>query len=164
MESPNPELALYGSKTECARTNTLILPISEISTGAVSLTASQVWTLVKKLFHFMFTLHSQILVLCSLYMFQDSLLRFLRQICAEMQFRQFSIQRTYVTMHGKLSELHCDALLLQSWGEGHEKQKIMKIMKIMNSRKSVFINFQTFSPQLENNNTLQCSSDNLHAW
>ena len=39
MESLNPELALYGSKNECARTNIVLLPISEVSTGAVSLRA-----------------------------------------------------------------------------------------------------------------------------
>ena len=37
MESLNPELALYGSKNEFPRTNTVVFPISEVSTGAVSL-------------------------------------------------------------------------------------------------------------------------------
>ena len=43
MESLNPELALYGSNNLCTRTNTVLPPISEVSTGAVSLiTASDV--------------------------------------------------------------------------------------------------------------------------
>ena len=37
MESPNPMFALYGSTNECARTNMLLLPLSEVSTRAVSL-------------------------------------------------------------------------------------------------------------------------------
>ena len=37
MESLNPELALYGSKHECDRTNTVLSLISEVSTWAVSL-------------------------------------------------------------------------------------------------------------------------------
>ena len=37
MESPNPKFALYGATNECARTNTFLLPLSEVSTGAVSL-------------------------------------------------------------------------------------------------------------------------------
>ena len=37
MESLNPELALYVSKNECTRTNTVLPPISELSTRAVSL-------------------------------------------------------------------------------------------------------------------------------
>ena len=37
MESPNPKFALYCGTNECARTNTLLLPLSEVSTGAVSL-------------------------------------------------------------------------------------------------------------------------------
>ena len=37
MESPNPIFALQGSTNECARTNTQLLPLSEVSTGAVSL-------------------------------------------------------------------------------------------------------------------------------
>ena len=37
MDSLNPELALYGSKNECARTKTVLPPIYEVSTGAVSL-------------------------------------------------------------------------------------------------------------------------------
>ena len=37
MESPNPEVALYGSKNKCARTNTHLLPIYEVSTAVVSL-------------------------------------------------------------------------------------------------------------------------------
>ena len=38
MMSPNPKFALYGGRHECARTNTLLLPLSEVSTGTVSLT------------------------------------------------------------------------------------------------------------------------------
>ena len=38
MESINTELALYGSKNECARTDTVFLPISEVCNGTVSLT------------------------------------------------------------------------------------------------------------------------------
>ena len=37
MESLIPELALYGSKIEFGRTKTLSLPLSQISTGAVSI-------------------------------------------------------------------------------------------------------------------------------
>ena len=36
LESLNPELAHYGSKNECTRTNTVLCPISEVNTGAVS--------------------------------------------------------------------------------------------------------------------------------
>ena len=36
MESLNPELAFYGSKNECTSTNTVLSPIFEVSTGAVS--------------------------------------------------------------------------------------------------------------------------------
>ena len=37
MKSIYKELALYGSKNECARTDTVFLPISEVSDGKVSL-------------------------------------------------------------------------------------------------------------------------------
>ena len=37
MENLNPEFALYGSNSECARTKTVNLPIPEVSPGAVSL-------------------------------------------------------------------------------------------------------------------------------
>ena len=37
MESIYPKFSLYGGTNECARTNTLLLPLSEVSTGAVSL-------------------------------------------------------------------------------------------------------------------------------
>ena len=37
MESIYTELALYGSKDECARTDTLFYPISEVCDGKVSL-------------------------------------------------------------------------------------------------------------------------------
>ena len=37
MESLYTEVALYGSKNECARTDTVLLPISEVSNGMVSL-------------------------------------------------------------------------------------------------------------------------------
>ena len=37
MESIYPELALCGSKNECARTNTVFFPISGVSDGTVSL-------------------------------------------------------------------------------------------------------------------------------
>ena len=37
MESLNPELALYGSKNESSWTNTVLPPISEVSTDGVSL-------------------------------------------------------------------------------------------------------------------------------
>ena len=36
MESLNPKLALYGSINKCTRTSTVLPPISEVSTGAVS--------------------------------------------------------------------------------------------------------------------------------
>ena len=38
MESIYPELALCGSQNECARTDTVFFPISEVSEGTVSLT------------------------------------------------------------------------------------------------------------------------------
>ena len=38
METIHPELALYGSKNVCARTNTVFFPISEVCDGTVSLT------------------------------------------------------------------------------------------------------------------------------
>ena len=37
MESMYTELALYGSKNECARTDNVFSPISEVCYGAVSL-------------------------------------------------------------------------------------------------------------------------------
>ena len=37
IESSTPELALYGSKNECTRTNTVLPQIFEISTGTDSL-------------------------------------------------------------------------------------------------------------------------------
>ena len=37
MESTYTELALYGSKNECARTDTVFLPISEVCDSTVSL-------------------------------------------------------------------------------------------------------------------------------
>ena len=37
MASPNTKFALYGGTNECPRTNTLLHPLSEVSTGAVSL-------------------------------------------------------------------------------------------------------------------------------
>ena len=37
MESIYPELALCGIKNECARTDTVFFPISEVSKGTVSL-------------------------------------------------------------------------------------------------------------------------------
>ena len=39
MESIYTELALYGSKNECARTDTVFLPISEVCNGKLSLTS-----------------------------------------------------------------------------------------------------------------------------
>ena len=39
MESSNPKFSLYGWENEYARTNMLILPLSEVITGAVSLHA-----------------------------------------------------------------------------------------------------------------------------
>ena len=38
MESIYNELAVYGSENECARTDTVFLPISEVCDGTVSLT------------------------------------------------------------------------------------------------------------------------------
>ena len=38
MESIYTELALYGSKNECARTDNVFSPISEVCDGTVSLT------------------------------------------------------------------------------------------------------------------------------
>ena len=41
MESIYTESALYGSRNECARTDTVFLPISEVCDGMVSLTTMQ---------------------------------------------------------------------------------------------------------------------------
>ena len=41
--SPNPKFALYGGRNECARTDTLLLPLFEVSTGAVSLAVWRVY-------------------------------------------------------------------------------------------------------------------------
>ena len=41
MESIYTELALYGSKNECARTDTVFLPIAEVCNGTVSLSYSK---------------------------------------------------------------------------------------------------------------------------
>ena len=38
MDSQDPKVALFGGTNECDMTNTLLLPLSEVSTGAVSLT------------------------------------------------------------------------------------------------------------------------------
>ena len=40
MGNPDPKFAPYGSKNECARTNTLLLLLSDVSTGVVSLASS----------------------------------------------------------------------------------------------------------------------------
>ena len=40
MESRYTKLALCGSKNECARTDTVFFPISEVSEGTVSLTVT----------------------------------------------------------------------------------------------------------------------------
>ena len=45
MESPNHKFALYGGTNECARTNTLLLLLSEVSTGAVSLVINKKYDL-----------------------------------------------------------------------------------------------------------------------
>ena len=37
MESLNPEFALYGSKTKCARTDTVSFPLLEVCTRGVTL-------------------------------------------------------------------------------------------------------------------------------
>ena len=37
MEIINLEFPIYGSENKCARTNTVFLPLSEVSTGAISL-------------------------------------------------------------------------------------------------------------------------------
>ena len=39
MESIYPELALFGSKNECAMTDTVFFPLSEVSEGTVSFAA-----------------------------------------------------------------------------------------------------------------------------
>ena len=43
MESIYTELALYGSKNECARTNTVFLLISQVCEGTVSLNDEAVY-------------------------------------------------------------------------------------------------------------------------
>ena len=47
MERVNLEFALYGSKNECARADTVLLPLSEVITGAVSLDESSMILLYK---------------------------------------------------------------------------------------------------------------------
>ena len=42
MERIYTKLALYGSRNECARTDTVFLPISEVCNGTVSLTKTKV--------------------------------------------------------------------------------------------------------------------------
>ena len=42
MESIYPKLALCGSKTECAKTDAVFFPISQVSEGTVSLCAHYV--------------------------------------------------------------------------------------------------------------------------
>ena len=42
MESIYTELALYGSKNECAKTDTVFLPISEVCDGTVSQTLMRI--------------------------------------------------------------------------------------------------------------------------
>ena len=44
MESSNLKFALYGGTNECSRSNTLLLPLSEVSAGAVSLVTDGVFT------------------------------------------------------------------------------------------------------------------------
>ena len=39
MDGLNPEFALYGFKNECARTDTIFFPLSEVSTRAVTLSS-----------------------------------------------------------------------------------------------------------------------------
>ena len=48
MESIYTELALYGSKDECARTDHVYFPISEVCDGTVSLTVTEWVNLSKK--------------------------------------------------------------------------------------------------------------------
>ena len=48
MESPNIKFALYGGTNEFARINLLLLLLTEVSTGAVSLTLSS-WEFFVKL-------------------------------------------------------------------------------------------------------------------
>ena len=47
MESIYTELALYGSKNECARTDTVLLPTSEVCDCTISL--NNIWQEVVKL-------------------------------------------------------------------------------------------------------------------
>ena len=49
MESIYTELDLYGSKNECARTDTDFLPISEVCDGKVSIRGHKEETLKKSL-------------------------------------------------------------------------------------------------------------------
>ena len=76
---------------------------------------------------------------------------------SKMQFQQFSIHKIYVTMHGKLSELHCNVLLFSNRGENVWKTR-GQICPILFLKLSM-----TFSLRLENNVKLQCecSSDNF---
>ena len=47
MESIYTELALYGSKNVCARTDTVFLPISEVCDDMVSLVKDKSYSTVK---------------------------------------------------------------------------------------------------------------------
>ena len=57
MESIYTELALYGSKNECARTDTIFLLISEVCNGKVSLAVSSVCIVTIRL-KYGFSLHT----------------------------------------------------------------------------------------------------------
>ena len=60
-------------------------------------------------------------------------------------------------MRGKLSALHLDVRLFSNPGE-----KVQKARKAMgNICPIIFLLFMTFSPRLETNDTLQCSSDSF---
>ena len=76
---------------------------------------------------------------------------------SKCSFWQFSSHKIYVTMRGKLSEPHFDVWLFSNPGE-----KVQKARKGMGHLCPIFfLLFITFSPWLETNDTLQCSSDSF---
>ena len=67
---------------------------------------------------------------------------------------KFPYTKIYVTMYGKLPELHCNVSMFSNCGENVWKTRgqICPIIVLL---------FMTFSPLLESNDTLQCTSDNF---
>ena len=78
----------------------------------------------------MHMLYSQILEPLIVYTFYDGFPATRRQLCIVMQIQQFSIHKMYITMQGKLSELHCSVSLFSS--------RMDKVQKLGKLRKRFF--------------------------